>query len=598
VSTAPCAATPALPTVAHLLELRAHERPQNIAYTHLSSDASPPVRISYAELHHRASRIAANLNERGLRGCPVLLLYHAGPDFAPAFFGSLMAGAIATPVPAPRFESQYRRLDGVVRDCTPGALLSTTATLEWLYERLPASSPLRACPWLATDGQMDGPRVEHLPQPSDIAVLQYTSGSTSDPRGVAVSHANLAHNLATITSEFQPSGNARLLSWLPHFHDMGLIGGVLSPMTWGGEAILMSPQQFLRRPLRWLEAISEYGVEVSGAPNFAYEMCVNWAKRGGPNALSTALDLSSWRIAFVGAEPIRATTLAGFTESFKTFGFQRSALLPCYGMAEATLLVSCKPAHTVPSIYSVSRDGLEQGRATLSGERDPIRLVGCGYPVAGTDVRIVDPASGEPLGHNCVGELWVSGPQVARGYWNDRDNPSFCAKLEGCPGQAFLRTGDLGFLTEGGEFVFVERLKDLIVLNGQNYVCRDLDQTVIASHSLLCADGCAVGLIEKDQAPHMVVIAEFPVHHLDRAEETANAIRGALFTVHGLSARTVAFIPPGKLSRTTSGKLQRRETLKRLASGSLRLVAHSGEPIPGFSHPPGGSHIRSGKLEL
>ena len=194
---------------------------------------------------------------------------------------------------------------------------------------------------------------------------------------------------------------------------------------------------------------------MSGAPNFAYELCVNRANRGGPDALGAALDLSSWRIAFVGAEPIRAATLAGFTESSRPCGFQSSGLLPCYGLAEATLLCDLQTgAHGVH--HPVSREGLEQGRATLSGRRDALQLVGCGYPVAGTDVRIVDPASGESPGHDHVGELWVAGPQVARGYWNDRDNPSFCAKLPGCPGQAFLRTGDLGFLTEDGEFVFVD----------------------------------------------------------------------------------------------------------------------------------------------
>jgi acyl-CoA synthetase (AMP-forming)/AMP-acid ligase II len=292
----------------------------------------------------------------------------------------------------------------------------------------------------------------------------------------------------------------------------------------------------------------------------------------------------------VGAEPIRAATLARFTERFQTFGFRASSLLPCYGLAEATLLVSCKPAGAVPSIYSVSREGLEKGRAALSEEPDAIKLVGCGQPVADTALRIVDPETGKPLGHNCVGELWISGPQVTRGYWSGEDHLSFCATLEGCPGQPFLRTGDLGFLTEGGEFVFVERLKDLIVLNGQNYVCHDLDHTVTASHALLSADGCAVALVETDTGPHIVVMAEFPANDVERAEETAQAIRGALFTVHGLSARTVAFIPTGKLSRTTSGKLQRRETLKRLASGSLRLLACSGDPIP---RPPesAGAHI-------
>jgi acyl-CoA synthetase (AMP-forming)/AMP-acid ligase II len=482
------------PMVTDLLAMWARKRPSETAFSYLTFDGSDPLKTNYAELHGSAVKIAAHLSGYGLRGRPVLLLYPSGPDFAPAFFGVLLAGAIATPVPLPRFESQYQRLDGVAADCKPGAILSTAALLGWLEARLPAGSPLRACPWLASDCENgSGSLLPEPPIPADIAVLQYTSGSTSDPRGVAVTHANLAHNLATITREFRPSTNARLLSWLPHFHDMGLIGGVLSAMTWGGESILMSPQQFLRRPLRWIEAISQYGVEVSGAPNFAYELCVNRADRGGPDPLNTALDLSSWRIAFVGAEPIRASTLARFTERFRTFGFQASSLLPCYGLAEATLLVSCKPAGAVPSIYSLSRDGLEKGCATRSEDPDAIKLVGCGRSVADTDLRIVEPGSGEPLGHNRIGELWISGPQVTRGYWSRNRDLSFCATLEGFLGKAFLRTGDLGFLTEGGEFVFVERLKDLIVLNGQNYVCHDLDQSVTASHALLSADGCAVG---------------------------------------------------------------------------------------------------------
>jgi acyl-CoA synthetase (AMP-forming)/AMP-acid ligase II len=569
----------AAPLVTDLLELWARERPEQIVYTHLNFDGSDPVRLTYAELYRSAAAIATRLIEDSLHGRPVLLLYPAGPGFAPAFFGTLLAGAIATPVPVPRFESQHRRLAAVAMDCAPAALLSSAATLDWLEQKVPATSPLRTCVWLASDWEASSdPEIPDSPIPADIAVLQYTSGSTSEPRGVGVTHANLAHNLATITKEFQPSANARLLSWLPHFHDMGLIGGLLCPLTWGGQSILMTPQQFLRRPLRWLDAIAEFRVEVSGAPNFAYELCVKWAER--ETAVLSSLDLSSWRIAFVGAEPIRATTLARFTEYFEPCGFRKSSLLPCYGLAEATLLVTCKPAGTQPTIYSVSRDSLEQGRAVPCQEPGrAISLVGCGYPAAGTDVSIVD-KFGEPLGCGRVGELWVSGPQVARGYWAGKDSGAFDATLKGCSGRSFLRTGDLGFLTESGEFVFVERWKDLIVIHGQNYACHDLEQSVAESHPLLRPDGCVVGVLDTATGSHLVVAAEFPADALDKIEEAAQAIQGALFTVHGLAARTVAFLPQGKLSRTTSGKLQRRDTLKRLVSGSLGLLASIGEPLP------------------
>ena len=571
--------------IPELLELHAGERPGRALFTYLKFDGTVPERWTYGELFTRAQAVAGRLTALELRGKPVLLVYPAGPDFAPAFFGALLAGAIATPVPVPRFESQYQRLESVAADCEPGAMLSSAATLAWLDGRIAAESRLRTCQWIDTSGEMPGETVAPVPPyGDDIAVLQYTSGSTSEARGVAVSHGNLAHNVATITREFQPSAGARLLSWLPHFHDMGLIGGVLSPLTWGGEAMLMSPQAFLQRPLRWLEAISEYGVEVSGAPNFAYEMCVKWARRG----TLPALNLSGWRIAFVGAEPVRASTLAAFRETFAPYGLPDTALLPCYGMAEATLLVTCKPAHTPPVIHTLSREALERGRAVVSDAADAVRLTGCGYAVTETELRVVRPGSDEYLGPNEIGELWIRGPQVAQGYWKDAG--AFQARLANSA-RTYLRSGDLGFLTDDGEFVFVERLKDLIVLNGQNYFCHDLELAATESHESLTADGCAVALLETGAEPHLAVVVEFPMDQTHRAEEAAAAVRGALFRVHGLAPKTIAFVPPGKLSRTTSGKLQRRLTVKRLASGQARLLAWSGEPLPEFLYLNGELHV-------
>lgn len=575
----------AQPPLTRLLEQWACERPERAVYTWLDFDGGAgPIHTSYAELWRRAGNIASILRDRGLRGKPVVLLYPPGPDFAPAFFGTLLGGAIAAPVPAPRFISQYQRLEGVAADCGPGALLSTRATLDWLASKLPADSRLRAAAWLATDGGIStdtaAPRADH-PRPNDIAFLQYTSGSTSDPRGVAVTHAALVHNLATITREFQPTPDARLLSWLPHFHDMGLIGGLLSPLTWGGRSVLMSPLHFLRRPLRWIEAIAQYGIEVSGAPNFAWDLCLQWLDRA---PFDPALDLGSWRIAFVGAEPVRVETLSRFAERFAPFGFRRQALLPCYGLAEATLLVSCKPAGTEPTAYTVSRAALARGRAE-SAPPSPgaLTLIGCGHAVQETQLRIVDPETRRPLGPNRVGELWIAGPQVSAGYWNRPGDPAFSATLPDAPGAGFLRSGDLGFLTEAGEFVFVDRLKDIIVLNGQNHACHDLERTVVASHPRFSADACAVVLGPGGAGPHLVAIAEFPPGAQDEAEAAAQAARGALFSTHGLPLRTVVFIPPGKLSRTTSGKLRRRATLDRLASGTLRVLAWSGDPL---AYPP------------
>ena len=557
----------------------AQSRPDQPALTWLRFDGAEHIRYNYGELYRRANAVAFALESRGLRGCPVLLMHPAGPEFAPAFFGSLMAGAIAVPVPAPRFASQYDRLESAARDCNPRAVISTSALYESIAPRMPADSILHGIPWLTSFDEEPSGGVLVAPNPDDVAFLQYTSGSTGNARGVAVSHRNLAHNVVTISEEFNSSHSGRLLSWLPHFHDMGLIGSILAPMVRSTEIILMSPQAFLQRPLRWLEAIAEFDVELSGAPNFAYELCVKAAERA---ATAPQFDLSSWRIAFVGAEPIRPSTLSRFVERFGPCGFRRSAFLPCYGLAEATLMVTCKPAGTEYSTYRISRASLEKHIARPATDQPAVELVGCGFAPPDTEVRIVDPETGELLASRLVGEVWVSGPQVTRGYWNEPSTPDTGASWTSIAGRRFLRTGDLGFLTEQGELVFVERMKDLLVLNGQNFACADLEQTLAASHEMLSDDGVAVTLLETQSAPHLVVVAEIPFALAAAIEEMTRTIRGALYTVHGLAAKTIGFIPPGKLSRTTSGKLQRRRTVQRMVSGETRVIAWRGEPVPDF----------------
>lgn len=568
----------AIPVTQRLADL-AQSWPDQPAFTWLRFDGAGPVRYNYGELYRRANAVASALGSRGLRGAPVLLMHPAGPEFAPAFFGALMAGAIAVPVPAPRFASQYDRLESAARDCRPRAVISTPALYESIVSRLHADSMLRGIPWLTSFDEEPSRNVFVAPSPDDIAFLQYTSGSTGNARGVAVSHLNLAHNVATISGEFNSSYSGRLLSWLPHFHDMGLIGSMLAPMVRRTEIILMSPQAFLQRPLRWLEAISEFEVELSGAPNFAYELCVKAAERA---ASPPQFDLSSWRIAFVGAEPIRASTLSRFVERFGPCGFRRSAFLPCYGLAEATLMVTCKPAGTEYSTCRISRASLEKHVARAAHDEPAVELVGCGVAPSDTEVRIVDPETGAPLASRFVGEVWVSGPQVTRGYWNEPSTPDTGASWIFMDGRRFLRTGDLGFLTERGELVFVERMKDLLVLNGQNFACADLEQTVAASHEGLSEDGVAVTLIDTQAAPHLVVVAEVPFAQAAAVDGMTQTIRGALYTVHGLAPKTIGFIPPGKLSRTTSGKLQRRRTVQRMVSGDTRVIAWRGERVPDF----------------
>jgi acyl-CoA synthetase (AMP-forming)/AMP-acid ligase II len=555
--------------------MRAYAQAEETAYTHLTFDGADPVQISYGDLYHRAGAVASKLSSLGLRHQPVLLVFHAGPDFAPALYGALLAGAVAVPAPAPRFESQYTRLDRIAADCRPGAILGTEAVFDLLRRRLPEDSFLRACPWLTPDMEEAAPfRVTCSAE--DVALLQYTSGSTDVPRGVAVTHGNLADNMDMIARAFEAPEGMRTVSWLPHFHDMGLLAGFLAPMLFGGQSILMSPLSFLQRPLRWLEAISQHRAMLSGAPNFAYDLCVRWADRGNV----PELDLSCWQTAFAGAEPIRRSTLEAFADRFRASGFRRTALTPCYGMAEATLMVTCKQAGAEPTFHSVSRAALEAGHAIPTEGQTALHLTGCGRPAIRTDVRIVDPQTFEDLGRRRVGEIWVRGPQVSAGYHPPCADDPFGATLAYSGEGPFLRTGDLGFIADDGDLVFVDRIKNLLVINGQNYVCYDLESAAAASHELLTADAIAATALETDNGPHLLLIAEFPANALDYMEQSAQAIRGALFTGHGLAVRTVALVPPGKLNRTTSGKLQRRLSAKNLVAGCMRVLAVSGDPIP------------------
>jgi acyl-CoA synthetase (AMP-forming)/AMP-acid ligase II len=559
-----------------LLRARAEEQPDRVVFIHVTDETAAAQEVTYAELFRRASAIAVQLVALELQQRPVLLVYKPGPAFAEAFFGTLLAGAIAVPVPVPQFAAQYERLERVATDCEPGAVLTTSALAASLATRFDAGAHVAACPWLTTDTLQAAPGADLPDVPRDsVALLQYTSGSTAEPRGVVVTHDNLAHNSTTIIRDLPVPDGGPGVSWLPHFHDMGLVAGIVTPIYRDQASVQMSPMAFLQRPLRWLETITRYRAHTSGAPNFAYALCV----RAAAGADLSSLDLSSWAVAYVGAEPVRPSTLAAFAECFGPCGFRAEALTPCYGMAEATLLVTSKKIGAAHTVYPLSRAALEAGQATASAEPAAIHLTGCGYPVTATDLRIVDPQTRVEVPRGRVGEVWVAGPQIARGYWRSTGDDSFNARLAGSGG-AFLRTGDLGFLSEDGELVFVDRLKDLMIVNGQNHICHDLELTVGTSHLLLSPEACIACGLETGDTPQITVIAELPANEVGRAGEVAQAIRSALFSRHGLPAHTVVFVGPRRLSRTTSGKLQRRVNANRLLAGDLRVLAQHGEPLP------------------
>ncbi len=543
-------------TVVGLLRARAAERPEQVAFTFLADGESEGGSLIYAELDRRAAAIAAALAASVPRGERALLLYPPGLDFIAAFFGCLYAGVVAVPAypPRPNDRSQSR-LRAIAHDATPRAALTTEAILAGAVEPrglLAVAPELAGLRWLPTDALGEGgAAVTSEPVPESLAFLQYTSGSTAAPKGVMVSHANLLHNERMIGAAFGMDEESVVVGWLPLYHDMGLIGNVLQPLHAGGRCVLMSPVAFLQRPLRWLEAISRYRGTVSGGPNFAYELCV---RKASPEALA-GLDLSSWRVAYNGAEPVRASTLERFAETFAPCGFRKEAFYPCYGLAEATLFVTGGSAGQAPRVDD--------------------RRVSCGRSWMGQRLVVADPETGAELPSGTEGEVWISGPSVAGGYWENpegtaRDFNAFLAAGEG----PFLRTGDLGYLT-GGELYVTGRLKDLIILRGRNHYPQDVELTAERAHPDLQPGGGAAFSVETGGEERLVIVHEVARHRSEGIAAIAEAVRSAVAAEHEVQAQEVVLIRQAGLPKTSSGKVQRRLCRELYLRGELPVVGRS-----------------------
>ncbi|HEX6861479.1 MAG TPA: fatty acyl-AMP ligase, partial [Thermoanaerobaculia bacterium] len=541
----------------HLLGTRAQERAERVAYTFLRDGETEEATLRYGELDVRARAIGAALERLGGRGERALLLFPAGLDFISAFFGCLYAGAVAVPSYPPAARRPQPRLRSIARSAGVRFVL-TTAAIAGKREEVTAHVPeLADAVWVATDAVEDALAAEWsgiLPGTEALAFLQYTSGSTADPKGVRVSHGNLLHNEELIRQAFGQSEESVIVGWLPLYHDMGLIGNVLQPLYVGARCILMSPLAFLQQPARWLYAISRYRATTSGGPNFAYDLC---AKK----ALSAReeLDLSSWKVAYNGAEPVRAATLDRFAAAFAPCGFRREAFYPCYGLAEATLFVT----------------GGAPGEAPVVERFEERSLVGCGRVRGGQTVAVVDPETGVPAAPDQVGEIWIAGPSVAGGYWGkpeetERDFAAHLATGEG----PFLRTGDLGFLRAGELFV-AGRLKDLLILRGRNHYPQDLELTAESSHPALRPGGSAAFAAEIAGEESAILVAEVERRAAAPAGEVAAAIRRAIASEHEVQVREVVLIQAGTLPKTSSGKVQRGACRAAWLAGGLAVVGRS-----------------------
>lgn len=563
-------------TLVDILRRRSDAQGSRTAYTFLADGESQAHSLTYGELDRRAQRIAAFLQETTKPGDRALLLYPQGLEFLYAFFGCLYAAVIPIPAYLPRANRPDPRIASIVADARPSTVLGTAASQA--RADLQSLRPLR---WINTD-TLPHHTGRDWRAPSigseTLAFLQYTSGSTTAPRGVMVSHGNVLHNSAYIDLGCEYSPASVSVTWLPHFHDLGLIEGFLQPLVHGFPCYFMSPVSFLQQPIRWLRAISRYRGTHSGGPNFAFDLCC----RKVTEMEARSLDLSSWCVAYNGSEPIRKETLERFFARFKVSGFRWEAFYPCYGLAESTLKVTGGLKGDAPVIVSVDKDALQHNHVHIRDHcaSGTVALVGSGRAMMGTTIAIVDPTSLTPCAENAIGEVWVAGPGVAQGYWNrpEATEQTFRASTAEDDSGSFLRTGDLGFL-RAGELFLTGRLKDVIILRGRQVYPQDIENTVEHSHPLIRPGGCGAFGVSDDGEEHVVVAAEIthrcnakgpnaqtPQTHL---EELAYSIQQAVAEQHELRTYAVLLLRPGVLPKTSSGKVQRYRCRKLYASGSL-----------------------------
>lgn len=558
-------------TLVELLRYRFQQQPSQIAYTFLKDGETESVSLTYQELDERARAIAAQLQYLNMDNSRALLVYpyDAGLEFIAAFFGCLYAGVVAVPSHPPRNRHALYDLQARLASSQAAIVLTTKNSLA-----LKSQLTLNDLVWLTTDDIP--PQATNWIEPEisndTLAFLQYTSGSTGMPKGVMITHECILHSQQLLNIAFGHTDNAIGVGWLPLFHDMGLIGNVLQALYLGRPCIFMSPIAFVQKPVRWLQAISRYKATTSGAPNFAYDLLC----RHVTPQQKESLDLSSWDVAFCGAELVRAETIERFVATFAPCGFRREAFYPCYGMAEATLLISGGKKTDPPVVKYVEKAALEQNRVVFSNQREAVRsLVGCGGAWLDGKIVIVDPESLTRCPANKIGEIWVSSSGLGKGYWNQLEETvcTFQAYLQDPAEGPFLRTGDLGFL-EDGELFITGRLNDVLVFWGLNHYPQHIEQTVEKCHPGLRFNCGAAFSIEVNGEERLVVAQEVERSYrqcliVDNVVET---IRWAVFEQHFVDVYGIALLKPGSIPKTSSGKIQRRACKDKFQDGSLEII--------------------------
>lgn len=553
-------------TFVHYLLRRAAEHPDDPALVFMPDGETVASTTTLGGLMRRAAAVAQYIREQGYGRQPVMLIYPPGPDYIVSLVGALWAGATVVPAYPPTRRSRAR-FQAIVESCGARVVLCDQPSSVDSIDVFDAKQ-------LAEVEIDTGPEVDV--GSDDVAILQYTSGSTGTPKGVRITHRNLVANQTALGEVcVEPPGSVSV-SWLPPYHDMGLIGSILASLFRGYTNVFMPPMAFMERPLRWLEAISRFRGALTAAPDFAYRIC---AETATPDDVA-GLDLSTWAIALNGAEPVRATTIERFCEVFAPAGFRRQTFVPCYGLAESTLYVTGVAPAEPPRLITVSDASLEQGRLRVTGDGRR-RLVGCGTPAADHAVSVVD-AEGRACKDDEVGEIWIAGPSVADGYQGltVESAHAFDARLDG-RGERFFRTGDLGAWHEGQLFV-AGRASDRIVVDGRNHYPSDIEATAVDSDPAFVVGGSAAFSIDEDDRERVVLVLETRRTHGDHDALTraVGGVRAAVSEQHGLALADVVLVRTMTLPRTSSGKVQRYRVKELYKTEKLRRLFRPGSPRP------------------
>jgi acyl-CoA synthetase (AMP-forming)/AMP-acid ligase II len=587
-------------TLPEILRMRAQHTPAKTAFIFLVDGDDQEEKISYKELHLAALETAQLLADKNAAGERALMLYPPGLEFVKALFGCFYAGVIAVPAYPPRKNRSLERIKTLVTDSGASIVLATEDIYKTFERSFSDVTELKQLNWITTDtpqlptSQIQSPNrpiaqspnrpiaqspnrpIAQSPNPAELALLQYTSGSTGQPKGVMVTHRNIIRNVEFIRQSFSLSQKSVSVTWLPSFHDMGLIDGVIEPVYTGFQGVIIPPVNFLQKPVRWLKAISKYKGTHGGGPNFAFDHCIN----GISEEEKQGLDLSSMNTLYCGAEPIRKPTFERFIAVFKDYGFHPASLYPCYGMAETTLITSGPAAGRGAVYLSLSGNALEQNRIVPVSDQaqDARYLVGVGYPWLDTTVKIVNPDTFLLCRDDEVGEIWVSGSVVTAGYWNkpEETGKTFSARIKNDTEGSYLRTGDLGFFQQG-ELYISGRLKDMIIIHGLNYYPQDIEFLAENSHPALRPNACAAFSVEADWEEKLVIVAEVgrsAIRDLD-VEAVCDTIRQKIAEEMELAVYAIRLLRTASILKTSSGKIQRKACKEGFLNNTLESVGES-----------------------